>query len=274
MSTHDPSHSAEPTGGKQRRAISSTAVRQMVISTAIMALVLVSLTEAFIIMRNTQEVVEAEENRYLSYLLADELRQSSDDLTRMVRTYSQTGDERYVDYFQEILDIRNGKSPRPEKYHSIYWDFVVSTGVQTRSSGAPVPLKTLMKKSGFTDTELDLLATAENESNSLVNLEVQAMNAMVGLYKDASGNYTVKGRPDSRLARRLLHGEEYHKAKERIMYPLEKFFNTVDERTAKEVERHQEKEELLVFLLIGTTCLAALLTIVSIIMMADSATKL
>ena len=274
MSTHDPSHSAEPTGEKQRRPISSTAVRQMIISTDIMALVLVSLTEAFIIMRNTQKMVGAEGNRYVSYLLADELRQSSDDLTRMVRTYSQTGDERYVDYFQEILDIRNGKAPRPEKYHSIYWDFVVSPGVPPRSSGAPVPLKTLMKKSGFTDTELDLLATAENESNSLVNLEVQAMNAMVGLYKDASGNYTVKGRPDSRLARQLLHGEEYHKAKERIMYPLEKFFNAVDERTAKEVERHQEKEELLVFLLIGTTCLAALLAIVSIIMMADSATKL
>ena len=274
MSTHDPSHSAEPTGGNQRRPISSTAVRQMIISTAIMALVLVSLTEAFIIMRNTQKVVEAEGNRYASYLLADELRQSSDDLTRMVRTYSETSDERYVDYFQEILDIRNGKSPRPEKYHSIYWDFVVSTGVPPRPSGAPVPLKTLMKKSGFTDAELDLLATAENESNSLVNLEVQAMNAMAGLYKDASGNYTVKGRPDSRLARQLLHGEGYHKAKERIMYPLEKFFNAVDERTAKEVERHQGKEELLVFLLIGTTCLAALLAIVSIIMMADSATKL
>ena len=44
MSTHDPSHSAEPTGEKQRRPISSTAVRQMVISTAIIALVFVSLT--------------------------------------------------------------------------------------------------------------------------------------------------------------------------------------------------------------------------------------
>ena len=273
MSTHDPSHSAEQTG-EERQAISVTAVRQMVISTAIMALVLVSLTEAFVIMRNTQQVVEAEENRYLSYLLADELRQSSDDLTRMVRTYSETGDERYKDYFQQILDIRNGIFPRPEKYHNIYWDFVVSTGVPPRPSSAPVALKTLMKKLGFTDVELDLLATAENESNSLVNLEVQAMNAMVGLYRDASGNYTVRGRPDPKLARQLLHGEEYHKAKGRIMYPLEKFFNAVDERTRGEASRHKEKEELLIFMLIGTTCLAAMLAIVSIIMMAGSARKL
>ena len=246
----------------------------MVISTAIMALVLVSLTQAFVMMRNSQQVAEAEENRYNSYLLADELRQSSDDLTRMVRTYSQTADERYVDYFQEILDIRNGIAPRPEKYHRIYWDFVVSTGTPPRPSGTPVALKALMKKSGFTDTELGLLQTAESESNALVNLEVQAMNAMVGLYRDASGNYTVRGRPDPALARRLLYSNEYHQAKERIVYPLEKFFQAVEERTAKEVERFEKREETLVFLLIGTTSFAGLLSIVSIIMMAGSARKL
>ncbi len=269
MSTHNPSHSAEQTGEKSHR-ISTTAVRQMIISTAIMALVLVSLTEAFIIMRNTQQIAKEEEKRYLSYLLADELRQSSDDLTRMVRTYSQTSNKRYADYFQEILDIRNGKAPRPEKYHSIYWDFVASTGVPPRPSGAPMALKMLMRKSGFTDSELALLEKAEAESNALVNLEVQAMNAMIGLYRDASGNYTVKGRPDPELARRLLYSEEYHKAKERIMYPLERFFDAVDQRTAEEVEFYKEREETMVFVLIATTCLAALLAIVSIIMMAGS----
>ena len=123
MSSHDQSHSAEQ-AGEERQRISVTAVRQMVLSTAIMALVLVSLTEAFVIMRNTQRMVEAQENRYLSYLLADELRQSSDDLTRMVRTYAETGEERYKDYFEEILDIREGRLPRPERYHGIYLSLI------------------------------------------------------------------------------------------------------------------------------------------------------
>lgn len=273
MSTHHPSDSAEPAANENQR-ITVTAVRQMVISTTIMALVLVSLTQAFVMMRNSQQKAEAEENRYDSYLLADELRQGSDDLTRMVRTYSQTADKRYVNYFEEILDIRNGIAPRPEKYHSIYWDYVLSTGTPPRPSGTPVALKTLMKKSGFTDTELDLLQTAESESNAVVNLEVQAMNAMVGLYRDASGNYTVRGRPDPTLARRLLYSNEYHQAKERVVYPLEKFFDALDERTAKEVQRFERREEILVFSLIGTTSFAGLLAIVSIIMMAGSARKL
>ena len=73
------------------------------------------------------------------------------------------------------------------------------------------------------------------------------------------------------LARRLLYGDAYHKAEERIMHLLEQFFNAVYKRTAKEVKRYKEKEETMVFLLIGTTFLTALLSIVSIIMMAGSA---
>lgn len=55
------------------------------------------------------------------------------------------------------------------------------------------------------------------------------------------------------------------------MHLLEQFFNAVYERTAKEVKRYKKKEETMVFLLIGTTFLTALLSIVSIIMMAGSA---
>ena len=46
-------------------------------------------------------------------MLADELLQSSDDLTRMARSYVITGDIKYKRYFGEIYDIREGKQPRP-----------------------------------------------------------------------------------------------------------------------------------------------------------------
>lgn len=38
---------------------------------------------------------EAQRARYASYLLADELRQSSDDLTRLARTYVVSGDPKW-----------------------------------------------------------------------------------------------------------------------------------------------------------------------------------
>ena len=39
-----------------------------------------------------EDLIHSEEVRYQSYLLADELRQSSDDLTRFARTYVLTGE--------------------------------------------------------------------------------------------------------------------------------------------------------------------------------------
>ncbi len=71
-----------------------------------------------------QQLAEAQMRRMDSFQLADELRQSSDDLTRMARTYVVTGDEKYERFFKRILSIRNGTSPRPKNYEGIYWDLM------------------------------------------------------------------------------------------------------------------------------------------------------
>ena len=66
------------------------------------------------------EITASEQRRFDSYQLADELRQSSDDLTNMARLFVITGKERFAQQFQEILDIRSGKQPRPKNYGLIY----------------------------------------------------------------------------------------------------------------------------------------------------------
>ena len=72
------------------------------------------------------------------FKLADELRQSSDDLTRMARTYVVTGDVRYEEYFNRILEIRNGEAPRPENHGGMYWDFVGVSDVDRPPDGEPM----------------------------------------------------------------------------------------------------------------------------------------
>ncbi|MFP6579361.1 MAG: methyl-accepting chemotaxis protein, partial [Myxococcota bacterium] len=61
------------------------------------------LVMAFMLERDLLAVESAQTRRHQSYLLADELRQSSDDLTRFARTYVVTGNERYKRYFDEVL---------------------------------------------------------------------------------------------------------------------------------------------------------------------------
>jgi len=93
---------------------------------AILAVTLAALLYAFYAMKHAStELRDISELRYNSYLLADELRQSSDDLTRLGRTYVVTADPEYERQYMQILDIRNGKA-RPQDYHRIYWDFVAA----------------------------------------------------------------------------------------------------------------------------------------------------
>ena len=69
-----------------------------------------------------KQIDQANNLRIQSFQLTNELHQSSDDLTRMVRTYVATGNPIYKKYYQDIIDIRNGKMLRPKNYNQVYWD--------------------------------------------------------------------------------------------------------------------------------------------------------
>ena len=182
------------------------------------------------------DVNQAHEVAAESYLLADELRQSSDDLTRLARTYVITGDARYEEQYFSILDIRNGKKARPADYHRIYWDFVAAGQTMPRPDTVTISLQELMKQVGFTEGEFEFLNQAQANSDGLVNLEVKAMNAVKGLFDDGSGNYTVEGDPDFDLARTLMHSPEYHTFKADIMTPVDKFFAAFEARTRATID--------------------------------------
>ena len=200
---------------------------------ALNVLAAVSLVLAWVFYSEQQDRVTAAQNsRYESYLLADEMRQSSDDLTRLARTYVVTGDDAYERQYLDVVAIRSGDKPRPVQYHRIYWDFVAAGEAQPRPADTAVSLLDLMRQAGFTEQEFAKLDDAKNKSDGLIKLEVQAMNAVKGLSADAQGNYTVTGEPNFELARDLLHSPQYHKFKAEIMKPIDEFFVLLDERTA------------------------------------------
>lgn len=188
---------------------------------------------------------ESQDRRYKSYLLADELRQSSDDLTRLARTYVITGDEKYEKMYWDILAIRNGKKARPQHYERIYWDLVLIYGEKPRPDDVTIPLQTLMENIGFTLEELGKLKEAQNNSDGLVEIETIAMNAVKGKFRDEDGEYTRRGEPDFEMARNMMHGEDYHRFKANIMKPIDQFFKMLDDRTNKTVQKYESRVNLL-----------------------------
>ena len=168
---------------------------------------------------------EAEDRRSESLRLADELRQSSDDLTRMARSYADTGDPRFKLHFEEILAIRNGTAPRPVGYDGIYWDEVTGTGERPTPNGPPAAFEALARRVGFSPRELDLLAEAKQRSDELAVLEQRAF----AIIESGPADPTSAAPHPEAVA--ILNGPEYHRAKASIMEPIGQVFDLVDART-------------------------------------------
>ena len=205
----------------------------------------VALAIAFVFyVRSEKQIDRANDLRHQSFLLADELRQSSDDLTRMARTYVVTGDPVYARRYQDILDIREGKQPRPEDYQNIYWDLALADGQPPYPANAQtIPLLELMRQAGFTDQEFQKLAEAKASSDALTATEFAAMQ----LVKD-TGPEAEAHRAQARL---MLYDSRYHQAKAAIMRPIAEFYRLVDQRTLDAVHTAATRALIFRWLFIG-----------------------
>lgn len=212
-------------------------------------------------------IAQAEVRRQQSQLLADELRQSSDDLTQMARLYAVTGEQRFRSYFEEILAIRNGKAPRPERYDLVYWDLVGPNGERPRPPGKPLALEERMRNAGFTAGEFAKLREAQRNSDALVRIEAVAMNAVEGNFDDGTGRFLRKGPPDLELARDLMFGNEYLASKAKIMVPLNDFFTMIDQRTAGEIAKKKNRGRSLAMAGILLSLLAISVAILTLAML-------
>ena len=209
----------------------------------------VSMISLFYSYRIMQELNERFDKRYLSYQLADELRQSSDDLTRMARTYVVTGDPRYEQAYHDILAIRNGEKARPQEYNRIYWDLITTGNEASKPGTDAVALETLMKEAGFSEEEFAKLQEAQNNSDDLVKTETLAMNA-IKEYSRYESDSTFKATIDRDSAIAMMHNLNYHQYKYKVMKPIDEFFEILNNRTLHEVTEYQQKNKFMIFLMV------------------------
>lgn len=190
-----------------------------------------ALAIAFVVYVHAEKSIgEANEQRFNSINLAHELRNSSDELTRMARSYVITGEAIYKRNYQHILDIRNGLAPRPDTMTCLSSDWKPSDALPTKTDDElpAKPLLERLRQGGFTPRELQLLEQAKRISDHLTGLEHRAM-AMI-----TDGSNTPA---DIRFsATELLYSPQYNQAKREIMGPILEVTRMVAKRTAAEVE--------------------------------------
>lgn len=197
---------------------------------------------------SSNQMFKSQQQRYLSYQLAQQFRQSSDDLTRMVRSYTVTGDVRFHGYFNHIIAIRNGEESRPDNYQSMFWDLITASHQYVESDNEKTSLIQLMHELNFSEKEFVLLSEAKSLSDTLIKMEVEAFNAMQG--------------PHPELAQKIVYSPEYHQEKAKIMRKVGQFFSTLDLRTQADLDQIREKQQLV---LNALTMMEALLVILFIV---------
>jgi adenylate cyclase len=188
-------------------------------------------------------------NKYNSlYQLADECRQTSDDLSTMARLYVLTGSKKYEKYYHEIVDIRKGIAPFPKGYNEVYWDLVIANELVHSSSGEALSFMKRVDEEEMSEEKKGLLELSLQNSTLLGQVEEEAMNAKQGKFKNAAGQYILKADPNPRLARRLISDPEYIKRKAEIMKPLQEFYNQIDQEIADQMKVFAKNNRRVIFL--------------------------
>ena len=179
-------------------------------------------------LRAEARLEKATESREVSLRLVNELRQTSNDLTRMVRTYVITGEPIFKQQFQDLLAIRDGRKPRPIDYGPSYWDFSATEADVPDHSGVAVPLLALMRQVGFTEEEFAKLAAANVKADALIRIETEAM-ALFEAEIPADERHRDK-------AIEMLTNTAFHQVKANVMSPLHQVDHMVQARTRSAVE--------------------------------------
>jgi methyl-accepting chemotaxis protein len=199
-----------------------------------MAAVLGMAAMLFFIIRIGDDIKNSENSRFYSNALAMEFRNHSDELTRQVQLYAVTGQSSAEDAYNNVIDILEGNAPR-------------AANAQVAAGEKRVYLE-LLKEYDITDEEFALVDKANDISEALVILEIEAMNAVKGLFKDSRGEYTVQGEPNLQLAADLVFSKEYYYEVAKIMAKMDEFQDKVYKRTNEAVKTaaaHQNVAKIL-----------------------------
>ena len=201
---------------------------------------------------------KAEIERVHANELAAQLRNSSEDLTRMARSFVQTLNPEYLRQYQAVLDIRAGRIARPERYHLIYWKLVDPENPQKPrpDTNESIPLIDLLKRAGFTEQELALVLDSEKQSDALAVRELEAMNMAQGRYLDDQGTYTRQDAPDRERATKMLYDATYERGVRAVFAPLQKFYELVEARLQQTVAVAQKAQQNAQYLFLGLMVLS------------------
>lgn len=197
----------------------------------LIVLVALSITAQRVTNHKYNQQLQNSQTQYLSYLIADEFRQTSTDLTRLCRTYVATADQTYWNAYWDIVKWRNGDQPRPATVNNHLYPNV------------RIKQMDIMQQLEFSQDELSLLEEINRYSNALIATQEQAMRS-IREQQTVSGPYQPLTNENAvAFANRIAFDRNYHYETNQAMKPIEQLFATLNQRHSTQQQRIQQGTE-------------------------------
>ena len=192
---------------------------------ATILLLLASGIMLFFVRHQTNHLIASYKNQELLMLASNEIRQTSQDLTRLCRLFAITGNEQYRQDYLTIVQWINGERPRPQTVDAKLYP------------GRTIDRNDLLIELQCSSGEMSLLNAASSFSSKLTEREKQAMDSVLAHTCIAGKAEPLPGETGQNFAIRILHDDAYHQAVADIMSPLNEFFTVLNTRTDAVVEQ-------------------------------------
>ena len=192
---------------------------------------------------NAERAVEqTAEQRFNAVVAAENMRHTSESLTKLVRSYISTGGDQYKTWYNELEAVRQGTSNAPANQY--IWDLHVygEKSPMDFSGTAVMSLRNYLESVAKGDEYGHYLRDSWLHTHALSIIERTAIN----LYDTANAENKKK-------ARDLLFSPEYNDAKLEVIRPLMLFQNasTVRNMRATEKAKNWATATRITFLLLG-----------------------
>ena len=220
-----------------------------------------------LITKSYDSVVAAQNHRQNALGLAEELRQETEQLARLVRAYTATGEPRYLLYYYDILAVRQGEKPAPAGFNpNSYWDDVIAGRIKhdIPKDGVKRSVADLMKSTGFSDAELLALKRVLDATAAMNKIEQKAFAATQGLYNPETEEFVSDGPARLDFASLLVHSNAYNALKADLSTAVDALVTMTDRRTSAEVAAAGQRLErwiLLSLVSMGATIVMAMLAL-------------
>lgn len=178
-------------------------------------------------------------NKIKSEKIIDEIRQTSENLTRLARLYTNTKDTLYRNQFFEVLNIYKGNAPRPQNAERVYWNVLTTKDQQDPPFAKSIKKSAskLIKDADFDAKEELAILNALNSSLALTHLEIKAISTLDGLDTEN----IIDEDSNQKQAIKMVNSEYYHQQIIAIMTNLNTTYELLDIRTNRNINQLSRK---------------------------------